>query len=84
MVSLSVGDITFALGYPGQPMHPEVVKVRDHILELCKSKNVATYSLGSLDLIKYYRKKGVNVFMSGVNLKKVYQDHVDNLRNILK
>jgi 4-hydroxy-2-oxoheptanedioate aldolase len=84
MVSLSVGDITFALGYPNQPMHPEVMKVRDRICDLCLKEGMTMYSLGSLELMQYYYKKGVRVFMSGVNLQKAYQNHIDESRKVLK
>lgn len=84
MISLSVSDITFALGYQGQPMHPEVVKVRDHVLELCKKKGITAYALGDQDLLRYYYKKGVRVFMSSPNIRKVFQDHVNELRMILR
>jgi 4-hydroxy-2-oxoheptanedioate aldolase len=83
MISLSVGDITTALGYPGQPMHPEVVKVRDRVWELCQDMGVKAYSVGSFDIIKYYRDKGVHVFMSGVNVRKAFQDHMTALRKIV-
>ena len=83
MISLSVGDITFALGYPGQPMHPEVVKVRDRVWELCQEKGVAAYVLGSLELLGYYRRKGVRVFMSSVNMRRAVQAHVKQLRELL-
>ena len=83
MVSLSVSDLSFALGYPGQPMHPEVVNVRDQVWELCKRKGIVAYALGSQDLIQYYYHKGIRVFMSRVNLRKAFQDHVNELRRIL-
>jgi 2-keto-3-deoxy-L-rhamnonate aldolase RhmA len=83
MVSLSVSDLSFALGYPGQPMHAEVVNVRDKVWELCKRKGIVAYALGSQDLIQYYYRKGVRVFMSRVNLRKAFQDHVNELRRIL-
>lgn len=83
MVSLSTGDITFALGHPGQPMHPEVVEIRDRVWELCKKKGVTAYAVGSLDLLQYYYKKGVRVFMSETNIRRAFQDHVDELRRVL-
>ena len=83
MISLSTGDITFALGYPNQPMHPEVVKVRDHVLELCKKKGIVAYAVGDQDLLKYYYKKGVRVFVSSVNIMKAFQDHVNELHRVL-
>lgn len=83
MISLSVGDITFALGYPGQPMHPEVVKVRDRVWELCQARGVAAYVLGSFELLDYYYRKGVRVFMSSVNLRRALQAHMKKLRGLL-
>jgi 2-keto-3-deoxy-L-rhamnonate aldolase RhmA len=83
MISLSVGDITFALGYPGQPMHPEVVKVRDQVWTLCQENGVAAYVLGSFELLDYYYRKGVRVFMSSVNMRRALQTHVKQLRELL-
>ena len=83
LVSLSTGDITFALGHPGQSMHPEVVKVRDKVLELCQRKGLVAYAVGSPELLQYYYQKGVHVFMSETNLRKAFQDHVKELRTIL-
>jgi 2-keto-3-deoxy-L-rhamnonate aldolase RhmA len=83
MISLSVGDITFALGYPGQPMHPEVVKVRDQVWELCQEQGVAAYVLGSFELLDYYYRKGVRVFMSSVNMRRALQEHMKKLRRLL-
>ena len=83
LVSLSTGDITFALGHPGQPMHPEVVKIRDKVLELCQKKGLVAYAVGSPELLQYYYQKGVRVFMSEANLRKAFQDHVKELRKIL-
>ncbi len=83
LVSLSTGDITYALGYPGQPMHPEVVNVRDRVLQLCQKKGLVAYAVGSLELLQYYSQKGVRVFISDPNLRKAFQDHVRELRKKL-
>jgi len=83
LVSLSTGDITVALGYPGQPMHPEVVKVRDRVLDLCKNRGLVAYAVGSTELLQYYYRRGVRVFMSETNLRRAFQDHVKELRRIL-
>lgn len=60
MISLSAGDISQCLGYPGQPMHPEVVKVRDKALELCQKKGMPVYMVAyEPEVYKYYLNKGV-------------------------
>ncbi|MEM2094575.1 MAG: aldolase/citrate lyase family protein [Candidatus Bathyarchaeia archaeon] len=84
LVSLSTGDITYALGYPGQPMHPEVVKVRDRVLELCLERGLVPYAVGSLELLQYYYNKGVRVFISETNIRKAFQDHIKKLRTTLR
>jgi 2-keto-3-deoxy-L-rhamnonate aldolase RhmA len=87
MISLSIGDISFALGHPGEPMHPDVVKARDHALELCKKYGVTPYCVDPHDpenrLLKYYYRKGVRVFTSEPSMRKAYQDHIKELHKIL-
>ena len=83
LVSLSTGDITYALGHPGQPMHPEVVSVRDRVLQLCQKKGLVAYAVGSPELLQYYHQKGVRVFMSEANIRKAFQDHIKEIRRIL-
>ena len=82
MISLSSGDISQCLGYPGQPMHPEVMKVRDRVVELCNDKGILTYCLGSPAMYKYYWEKGVRCFHGGPNDYEPYKNHVKQVKSL--
>jgi 2-keto-3-deoxy-L-rhamnonate aldolase RhmA len=90
MISLSAGDLPQCLGYPDQPAHPEVMKVRDRVADLCLKKGIHAYCIGRPELyFKHYWDKGVRCFYAAdalfaADLFGVYKNFVEKVQQICK
>jgi 2-keto-3-deoxy-L-rhamnonate aldolase RhmA len=63
---IGTGDLANSLGYPGEPAHPEVVKVIDQIVARANAKGRITSNPGNdLAAMAHYFKQGARCFLLG-------------------
>jgi len=73
-------DLSASLGYIGQPQHPEVEKVVDHIIRRGKALGVpGGYAIGSIELNKFRIEQGFQWITIGVDLAMLTQKAKETL-----